>query len=164
MIYPRWTADEDISFPSKNMPDDVKSVYKEAVSVYDASPRAAGILIRVALEKYLKKYVYKKGNATLNNIIGHLAKMQSPYIVHIYDLIRIKGNGQAHSQDNDSVNLKTLNDNDTKKDVKSLFKFLNLLCNQTAVFDESENLYRQLPEQKLRQIENRDKNLENKKS
>ena len=79
MIYPKSSTIP----PAEDMPESIKTIYKEASNVVGDSPRAACALLRLALEELLsylrdnKEYKSLKGK-NINEDIKELVKLGLP--------------------------------------------------------------------------------------
>lgn len=60
-IYPVNNTSPKIPSASDSMPEDVKSLYNEAASVFELSPRSSAALVRLSLETLLKKHLVNDG-------------------------------------------------------------------------------------------------------
>lgn len=80
-----------------DMPEDVKSLYKEAALIYELSPRSAAALIRLALEKLCEHLGVKKRN--IKESIEELARQQiiPLRVAQAADNIRLIGNANVHA-------------------------------------------------------------------
>lgn len=90
-------TNQNIPAYSVDMPDNVKSLYKEAALVFELSPRSAAALIRLALEKLCEHLSVKKKN--IKESIEELAKQQviPLTIAKAADNIRLIGNANVHA-------------------------------------------------------------------
>ena len=146
-IYPRKT---NIPEPNEDMPDDIKKDYIEASIIVEDSPRCACSLLRLALQKLMSE-LGEKGK-DLNEDIGNLVKKGLDVkIQKALDSIRIIGNESVHPSE-----FILVGDYDT---AKSLFKILNIIVKEMiSQPKEIDELFNQLPKNKINGIENRDKN------
>jgi Domain of unknown function (DUF4145) len=131
------------------MPEDVKALYEEARSIADLSPRSAAALLRTALETLTRKHLGQKGR--LNEAIGDLvsAGKIDQSLQQAMDLVRITGNGSVHPAE--------LQPDDTSATASALFEILNLIVERlVAQPNRIRQLYGQLPEAQLQQVERRD--------
>jgi|SRR5664280_250561 len=135
--------------PQDAMPEDVKALYEEARSIADLSPRSAAALLRTALETLTRKHLGQKGR--LNEAIGDLvsAGKIDQSLQQAMDLVRITGNGSVHPAE--------LQPDDTSATASALFEILNLIVERlVAQPNRIRQLYGQLPEAQLQQVERRD--------
>lgn len=140
-IYPVEIIGSDLPEPSKSMPEDVKAIYNEAASVFDLSLRSSGALIRVALEKLLKRHVLNDPSGRLYDMIGRLSPNQPEYIIQLMDIIRTSGNSSAHDGLSTDESIRELNDNENRERVITLFKFLNLICELIGLSNQSNKMF-----------------------
>lgn len=91
-VYPLEVVTEE---PNKDMPEEVKDIYLEAVSILNKSPRGAAALIRLALEM-----LFRHLNVHESTIDKTIAKLQenglNPVTVGLLDIIRVYGNSAVH--------------------------------------------------------------------
>lgn len=145
MIYPQVILVDD---PNEEMPEEVKFDYNEAALIVEKSPRAAAALLRLAIEK-LCNYLGETGK--IDTMIGNLVKKGlSAQVKQALDIVRVIGNEGVHAG---QIDLK-----DDKETVYTLFKLVNFICEKMItdlkyVHDNFSNL----PSDKLKGIENRDK-------
>lgn len=140
-----------IPLPNEDMNEDIKKIYNEAASVFNLSPKAAGALLRLALQKFLKEQLGTKGK-NINTDIGFLVKENkiSEDAKKCFDIVRGYGNNGVHP------GLIDLDEN--KESVKGLFKLFNMAVDKTITIPKKlEEEYNSLPEGVLKGIENRDK-------
>ena len=149
MVFPKTLT---APLPYQDMPNPVKEVYEEARLISNDSPRAAAALLRVALEKLTEELGEKEGN--LNTRIKNLKKKGlSQQIIDSSDVIRVNANeGGAHSGAID------LTGKDGMEIVNKLFWLLNIIVDRTITeTKEIESMRKNLPPEKKKGIENRDK-------
>ena len=156
-IYP---VDNTISLvppASNSMPEDVRSMYNEAASVFELSPRSSAALIRLTLETLLKKHLIndeKKHN--LNTMIG-MSNMEQPELVtEFMDMIRKEGNEEVHPEyeklEHEWGNITK----DTNKDqVLYMLKYINSICDLLGLVTKMHNDYKALPESQKQAIHKR---------
>lgn len=151
MIYPIVSL---IPSPNVHMPQDVKDIYEEARKVYPYSKKSSSALLRLALQLLCKEL--GKGGKNINDDIKSLVQDGlSPMIQKSLDIIRVTGNEAVHPGVIDFTD----EDNDI---AFSLFKIMNLIVEKMIVEPkEIEEIYNQLPEDKRKAIENRDKQINN---
>jgi hypothetical protein len=136
--------------PQQGMPADVLSLYEEAVSIADLSPRSASALLRTALEVLTINHLGQDG-VSLNDGIGNLVKDGSldDALQKAMDYLRVTGNGAVHPRE---VQL-----DDKAQSVEALFELLNLVVERLVYRPQRiAHLYAQLPESKRQQVEQRD--------
>jgi len=131
------------------MPEEIAAIYLEAASVASSSYRAAGALLRLALQK-LMPCLGEKGKNINADIASLVAKGLPVRIQQALDLCRVVGNESVHPGE--------ITDEDGPELVHSLFTMLNLIVeDQIALPKSIDALYLRLPEEKRKAIENRDK-------
>lgn len=131
-----------------DLPPEVMADYNEAASVVKASPRAAGALLRLAIEK-LCRHVGESGD--INAMIGALVKKGlDERLQQALDYVRVVGNEAVHPG---QMDLK-----DDVATASTLFGLVNLIADR--LISEPKHvaeLYATLPPGKLAGIEARDK-------
>jgi hypothetical protein len=142
--------DQRIPPPHPQMPEDVKHEYIEAKSVFQYSTRSAGALLRLAAERLVRSLV-PDDTKDLYKMIGQLVEQGlSTEIQQALDIVRVTGNSFVHAGQ--------LVDDDDIVTVKELFRLLNTIVDdQIAKKGRIAQLYAELPEEKRRGIEDRDK-------
>ena len=149
MVYPKIVT---APLPNEDMPKDVEKIYQEARLISNDSPRAAAALLRVALEKLTVHLGETKGN--LNTRIKNLKQKGLPeLVIKSLDIVRINANeGGSHAGQI------SLTGEDNKKIVSKLFWLVNYIIEETITKPkEIESQFQNLPEDKIKGIENRDK-------
>ena len=146
MLYPISSL---APLPIEDMPEDVKTDFKEARNIVNESTRGAAALLRLALQK-LMPHLGEEGK-NINTDIGNLVKKGLPLkIQQSLDSLRVIGNESVHPGE---LDLK-----DDFASAIALFKLLNLIVEVMIVQPkEIGELYEGLPESKKQGIENRDK-------
>ena len=141
MIYPRQSS---LPEPNKDLDDEIKSLYIEAVDVYPYSSRASAALLRLCIEKLCTELV---DGDNLNACIGLLVEEGLPeHIQQALDYCRIIGNEALHPGQIDvEENLEI---------VPLLFTLVNDITQEFITKPKiiKEN-YAYLPKEKLAQIE-----------
>ena len=100
-----WGLSGDLLYPSENgsgpipnedMPESVAKLYKEALSIYMLSPRAACALLRLAVERLCVHLGQTSGN--LKEKIGNLItdKQLPNSVFKALELVRLVGNKAVH--------------------------------------------------------------------
>lgn len=132
-----------------DLPEDALVDYNEARTVLQYSPKSAGALLRLALQK-LCIHLGGKGK-NLNEDIGDLVKKGLPVQVQkTLDIVRVVGNSAIHPGE--------LNESDILNQVMPLFELINIIV-QRMITDpkEIDNLYESLvPDSAKESIEKRD--------
>lgn len=136
--------------PQDGMPEDVLSLYDEARSVVDLSPRSASALLRTGLEVLLHNHLDQAGVA-LNEAIGNLVRAGKldQELQQAMDFLRLTGNGAVHP--------KELQLDDRANNAEALFELLNLAVERLVTRPvKIRKLYEQLPESKRQAADKRD--------
>lgn len=138
-----------IAQPAPDTPENVASIYREAMSVYPISPRATAALLRLAVQMLIV-HLGGKGK-DINSDIGTLVKNGLPIqIQQALDIVRIIGNNAVHPG--------VINFDDTPEISATLFELINIIVREMITRPkEIENFYQTLPPNLLNQIEKRDK-------
>jgi hypothetical protein len=132
--------------PSSDLPEDVRQLYLEALSVEANSPRAAAALLRLAIDRLCSSLT---GETNLNTAIGELkSRGLRDRVVGALDAVRVIGNNAVHPGQIDV---------EEPGVVTSLYQLVNIICEQIIteerLVDEALAL---LPEGAKAQIERRD--------
>lgn len=132
----------------EELDDEIKGIYEEAGSVLDKSPRAAAALLRLALEKLLKKVGYK--GRTLFDMIGKVANDGiDENTKRAMDVIRYYVGKDIHTGE---INL-----NDKKETVELLFEIINkIVYDKIILIKKVDSAYNAMPENARSHIEMRD--------
>ena len=136
-----WGLRGDILFPSENMsgpipnadmPECVAQLYKEAMSIYMQSPRAACALLRLSVERLCFHLVHTSG--ILKEKIGNLisVKQLPDSVFQALELVRLVGNKAVHPGE---IQL----DVDDKDTAIALMKLLNYITAYTITLPTSIN-------------------------
>ena len=142
MILPRnMTVPE----PSEDLPQKIKEIYIEAGKVVVDSPRAAGALMRLALEKLLKEI--NKNELKLNENVNKLIGTGIPeQLAKALTILRVNGNDIMHTGE-----IKIL---EKKDDVLYLFDLFNMIVEELITRPKKINeSYSKIPESIRKQIE-----------
>lgn len=156
-IYPVDNTSRLVPPASDSMPKDVRSMYNEAASVFELSPRSSAALIRLTLETLLKKHLVNDGkDHNLNTMIG-MSNMEQPELVtEFMDMIRKEGNEEVHPEYEKLEHEWGDITKDTNKDqVLYMFNYINSICDLLGVVDKMHNDYEDLPESQKRAIRKR---------
>ncbi|MGF1689078.1 DUF4145 domain-containing protein [Photobacterium japonica] len=135
--------------PEVDMPEDVKTDYLEAASIFSRSPRGAAALLRLALQK-LCKHLGEKGE-NINQDIRNLAasNVLPPLVVKVADTVRITGNNAVHPGE--------MNDEDFDSVASKMFDLLNFIVKKgISEPQELEALYQLTPEGPRKSAEEKD--------
>jgi hypothetical protein len=146
MIFPKEISVDD---PSADLPEAVKHDYLEAAAILQDSPRGAGALLRLAIQKLVDSLV--EGDDDLNKKIGTLVSQGlDQKLQQALDIVRVIGNEAVHPGQIDL--------NDSPHIVQQLFKMVNLIAQKMITEPrEVEEMYSLLPDNKKEGIEARDK-------
>lgn len=145
LVFPRKLL---VSAPNPDMPENCKADYEEARAVYNDSPRAAGALLRLALQR-LMVHLGEDGK-NINADIGKLVSKGLPENVQkAMDVLRITGNSAVHPGE--------IRDEDMPEEVARLFKLLNFIVeNRITEPQQLKSIYDGLPQSKKDAIDKRD--------
>ena len=145
MIYPIFTG---IEIPNQDLGESIINDYDEAAEILQRSPRGAGALLRLAIQKLCIQLGGDGKN--LNTDIGTFVKNGLPVKVQqSLDSLRVIGNEAVHPGE--------LNLQDDVETVQSLFKLVNFIAEKMITEPkEIEAIYSKIPETKKEQIEKRD--------
>jgi len=137
-----------VDSPNDDLNSDIKKDYLEAAEIFNKSPRGAGALLRLALQKLLKQ-LGENGeniNGDIKNLIG---KGLNSTIQKGLDFVRVTGNNAVHPGQID------LDDN--KEIVEKLFQVINFIAEKMITEpNEVEKLFNGLPEEEKEKIKQRD--------
>lgn len=145
MVYPDTG---NSPFPNSEMPEAVMKIYLEAASIANKSPRGAAALLRLGIQ-VLCKELGELGK-DINNDIASLVQKGLPNIVQqSLDIVRVTGNEAVHPGQ--------INTDDIEV-VAKLFDLTNVIVEyMIALPNKVSGIYSQLPADKKKAIENRDK-------
>ncbi|HEY5695298.1 MAG TPA: DUF4145 domain-containing protein [Candidatus Saccharimonadales bacterium] len=146
MIYP---MDISVDDPNTDLPQDVIDDYNEAASILQLSPKGAGALLRLAIQKLCDEL--EPGDGDLNEKIGKLVgRGLDSKIQQALDIVRVIGNEAVHPGQIDI--------DESPETVTQLFKLVNLIAQRMLTEPkEVQEIYNQLPPAKLAGIADRDK-------
>ena len=124
--------------PNPDMPDSVMSLFVEASSIYNKSPRAACALLRLAIERLCNE-LGESGD--INTMIGNLVKNGLSEVVQkALDAVRVIGNKAVHPG-------QIAFDVDDKATAEMLMKLLNIITERMITEPkEIDNIFEALPE------------------
>jgi len=134
--------------PNPDLPDDCKVDFEEARAILSKSPRGAGALLRLCIEKLCNHLLGEEMKP--NAAIGELVKRGlNPKIQRSLDSVRVIGNEAVHPG--------VMDLSDDPETVGKLFKLVNIIT-ETMITHEKEvdEIYGLLPPEKRNGIENRD--------
>ena len=145
MIYPSTGG---APLPNNDLPEEIKSDYKEARTILNQSPRGATALLRLAIQK-LCTYLGEKGK-NINEDIGNLVQKGLPIKVQqSLDIVRVIGNNAVHPG---QIVL-----TDDVATASKLFVLINIIAEVMITQPkEVEKLFNSLPADQLAGIKQRD--------
>lgn len=131
------------------MPQEIIDDYNEAADVFNLSPRSSAALLRLAIQK-LCKHLGESGKNINNDIKNLVKKGLPPKVQEALDSVRVIGNESVHPGE--------LNLNDSREVAAQLFKLVNFITiKMISEPKEIDEIYNGLPENKLKGIQDRDK-------
>lgn len=135
-------------FHHDDMPDAVKSVYEEARTTFEVSPRSSAALLRLALQILCTELGYDQKN--LNTAIGLMVKDGlTVQVQQALDVVRVIGNNAVHPGQIDI--------NDDRDTAVALFALLNFIVERMISEPKKiEALFHALPEGARKAISARD--------
>lgn len=145
IVFPKMSIGD---VPSEDMPELVRIEYEEARIVGASSPRAAGALLRLAIEKLVDDLV--QGGDSLDMKIGILVETGRirQQLAEMLDVVRVIGNNAVHPGQIDL--------NETPEVIEILFKLVNAIVEQTISIERLvRNAQTLLPANALAGIEQR---------
>lgn len=146
-----WPLNTGVEAPIEEIPDDIKELYDEARSIVELSPKGACAILRLALQKLCNRLINQNENGDINEAIKLLVEQGLPKsLQQSFDIVRIVGNESVHPG--------TIDIADNKKIAITMFRLMNIIVERMIVEPkEIDDLYKLMPEEKLKGIENRDK-------
>lgn len=134
-----------------DMPNEVKTLYDEAATIYNKSPRAACALLRLAVERLCNEL---GETGAIDKMIGSLVQKGLPTIVQkALDAVRVIGNKAVHPG-------QIAFDVDDKSTAETLMKLLNIITERMiSEPKEIDGIFGALPQSVKNSIEKRDKHL-----
>lgn len=149
LIFPQHA---DVLAPHEEMPKEILDIYNEAALIYAISPKGSAGLLRLALQK-LMPILGEKGE-DINKDIKHLVEKGLPIkIQQAADALRVIGNQAVHPGQ-----IKFDDGNDT---ASKLFELLNFIIDRMIAEPRKiQEIYEVIPEEKRKQIEERDNKKE----
>lgn len=141
-------ASSSIPPASDDMPEKVSEFYKEAITVFNTSPRSAAALLRLALQILLEEL--GESGTNINNDIANLVKKGLPTIVQkAADTVRALGNQAVHPG--------TIDFDDNSDTASALFSIINLIVRYMITEPKKiDSIYETLPNTIKEQIARRD--------
>jgi hypothetical protein len=145
MIYPNKVT---APLPNQDLPEDIKTDYEEARQIANLSPRGAAALLRLIIQK-ICVHLGEKGKNINEDIAKLVAKGLPELIQRSLDIVRVVGNESVHPG--------TLDLRDDPATVSQLFILVNLIAEDRMTRPKMvAELWATLPEDKRKQIEQRD--------
>ncbi|NTG34787.1 DUF4145 domain-containing protein [Agrobacterium rhizogenes] len=151
-----WTAGE-MAYPAPSLaepanpdtPSHILSDYDEARAILNRSPRGAAALLRLAIQK-LCEHLGEPGKNINTDIAALVKKGLDQRIQKALDALRVIGNESVHPG---SIDL-----GDDPATAQSLFKLFNVIVDKMISEPKHvEEVYALIPPDKLKAIEERDK-------
>lgn len=134
--------------PHVDLPADVRQDYDEAASILGRSPRGAGALLRLSLQK-LMPHLGEDGKNINDDIASLVSKGLDPGIQQALDALRVIGNNAVHPGELDL--------RDDAETVGSLFGLINFIVEQRISHPKKlDALYGGLPPEARKAIDERD--------
>ena len=155
-LYSIWLEEEliyplkiEVDDPNEDLPEEIKDDYMESAKILNLSPRGSAALLRLPLQK-LCFHLGEKGKELNEDIKSLVQKGLPSTIQRALDIVRVTGNEAVHPGQ--------LDIKDNKETARQLFRLINFISEKMiSEPKEIESIYQKLPENKLRQIEDRDK-------
>lgn len=136
--------------PSPDLPEEIKKDYEEARRIINRSPRGAAALLRLCIQK-LCAFLGESGENINKDIASLIKKGLNPKIQKSLDIVRVIGNEAVHPG--------RLDLRDNVEMAVQLCKIINIIVEAMITQPKMiDNMYDNLPEDKRKQIEERDKN------
>lgn len=142
--------------PNPDLPEDIQVIYNEARSIVNESHRAAAALLRLCAHKLCVR-LGQKGKNFNEDIAGLVKEGLDSRLQKSLDIVRVYGNAEIHPGE---IDLKEKTDTASK-----LFKLINIIATQMITNQkEIDGLFGDIPPEKLKKIEERDKKATKKKN
>lgn len=149
ILYPADSTNQ-LPDPHKELPKELVEDYNEARSIADLSPRGAAALLRLVLQK-LCKHLGAKGKKIDADIAFLVNKGLPETLQKAFDIVRVVGNEAVHPG--------TINLNDDRAIVNSLFTLINTIVDYLIDKPKAiDALYEKLPQDKKDAINLRNSN------
>ena len=146
MIFP---DSSQAPLPNPDLPGEIKKDYEEARKIINRSPRGAAALLRLCIQK-LCASLGESGKNINNDIASLVKKGLNPKIQKSLDIVRVIGNEAVHPG--------TIDLRDNIGVATQLCKIINIIAEAMITQPKMiDNMYDELPEEKIKQIEKRDK-------
>lgn len=145
IIFPRAIQVEN---PNGDLADEIKALYNEAAIILNDSPRAAGALLRLALQ-HLLKGLGGRGKNINDDIKSVVASGVDAQVQKALDVIRVFGNNSTHPGE---INL-----NEKPELVTKVFSLINFVAEKLiSQHKEIDIIFDGLPASIKEQIRKRD--------
>lgn len=146
-----WPLNTGVEAPIEEMPDDIKELYKEASDIVELSPKGSCAILRLALQKLCNRLAGQDEKKKIDGAIKKLVEGGLPSTLQkAMDTVRIVGDEAVHPGE--------INFEDNKELAIAMFRLMNIIIERMIVEPkEIDDLYKLMPEEKLKGIENRDK-------
>lgn len=142
MLVPRTIS---VPPPSELLPEKIKELYNEAGTILNDSPRAAGALIRLALELLLKQ-VNNNDQKLYDNIDVLIKKGVPEEIIKAMTLLRHSGNEMLHAGEISII--------ESRDQVLFLFELFNMIAEDLIERPKRLNeAYNRIPESIRKDVE-----------
>ena len=150
-----WPLNTGVESPIEEMPKDIKELYSEASSIIELSPKGSCAILRLALQKLCNRLANQDEKKKIDGAIKKLVENGLPQTLQkAMDTVRIIGDEAVHPGE--------INIDDNKEIAIAMFRLMNIIVEKVIVEpQEIDELYRLMPEEKLKGIENRDKKEQN---
>ena len=124
--------------PHPDLPDDCQKDYEEARLIVGYSPRGAGALLRLVIQKLCDRFG-TSGKSINENIKKMVADGLSPRMQQAFDFVRITGNNAVHPLE--------LNLEEKPELVMAMFKLINMIVEEMITKPKEINaLFSQIPD------------------
>lgn len=136
--------------PNDDLPEPVRDIYLEAAHIFEQSPRAAAVLLRLCIQQLLQHLGFQ---GTINEMIKQAVQKGVPeHIQQFMDYVRHQGNAAAHSCD------LSLDPEEHRDNAACLFEVINTVATHLITHPrQAQEAYNKLPEPFRQQIARRDK-------
>lgn len=132
----------------EDMPEEIKSLYNEALSVVDLSPKSAGALLRLAIQHLMPLIGVNTGKLD-KDIAKLVSEGLNEQVQQALDYCRVIGNNAVHPNE---INL-----DDTPDMVHTMFEMINFIIEEKiAKPNRIKEIFKKLPLGAIASIEKRD--------
>ncbi len=133
--------------PNSDLPPHIITIFEEARSIADLSPKGAAALLRLCIQ-HLCAHLGEPGKSIDQDIASLVKKGLNPLVQKSLDIVRVIGNESVHPG--------TIDISDDQETVTTLFELVNIIATQMITTPKKVNsLYQKLPSTKLKGIEQR---------